>query len=330
MKALIIGFGKMGMLHAATLRSIADIKEMTVCESSPIIRSGLKKMQPELRVAATIDEALKNSDYDIAVIATPTDSHAELFKRLMEQSCHTFVEKPLTTCVDEANRCLEWGQNSRIKVMVGHCLRFVPTFETAKAYLQDNILGRVQRFNASMFSSDVTSRSEGWRFQSSQKGGGVLLDLGSHLVDMVRYFFGIPDVVKGTTKKIVSREAEDSFTAEFTYPSFQGILESSWSAKNVRKPSLEINVICDEGNLKVADDQVSMELKSGRGIWGPGIHQKNITQLEKPVSFDLAGPFYTRQLEEWLNAIRLDTTHRNGLGENVQNHLLIDMIRNSH
>ncbi len=329
MKALIIGFGKMGMLHAATLRAIADIKEMTVCESSSTVREGLKKFQPDMRVAANLDEALNNSTYDIAVIATPTDSHAEIFRRLMEKSCHTFIEKPLTTTVDEANKFLEWSQNSRIKVMVGHCLRFVPTFETAKAHLQNNLLGRVQSFKAQMNSSDVTAASSGWRFDTAQKGGGVLLDLGSHLVDMVRYLFGVPDVVKGATTKIVSKEVEDAFTAEFIYPSSQGTLESSWSTEGVRKPSLEIEINCDEGNLKVADDQIILDLKSGRGIWGPGIHTKSITELEKPVPFDLAGPFYTRQLMEWIEAIKENKTHRNDLGENVQNHLLIDMIRNS-
>jgi len=332
MKALIIGFGKMGMLHAATLNYLGAFEEVIICDSSPFVREGLKNFNPGRKVYDDYRKALAGEPISLAVIAAPNHLHFPIFSDLMEKGIHTFVEKPFVTRLEEARAAGDLALKPRAKnakTMIGYCLRFCPTYLVAKKMLEERILGTVFRFEARMYSSDVEASQTGWRFDKSEQGSGVLLDLGSHIVDLVRFLFGMPTRVAGNTESWYSKDVTDFFHAQFFYPEFTGTVEASWSMPNVRKPTPEISVIGENGTLRTTNDEVGVFLKSARGSQPSGFKKMDITELVRPVPFDLAGPYYTEQWVEFVEAVQKGTSYRNGIQESIRDHELLDLIRKS-
>ena len=164
------------------------------------------------------------------------------------------------------------------------------------------------------FSSDVTHASSGWRFKKGASGGGVLLDLGSHLTDMLRSFFGMPGSICGAASKIVSKDVEDEFKGEWIYPTFSGDVHVSWSRPDMRKATLKISVSGDNGQLIVSDDSIQYKLDASVGSFERGSKSMSITSLESAVSFDLAGPMYTRQCLEFIEAIQKQSQSSQWIG----------------
>ena len=333
MKALVIGFGKMGMLHAATLNALGAAGEIIICDPSALVREAVKAFCPERKVYADYREAIERESPGLAVLAAPNHAHFSIFSDLCRRGIHTFIEKPFVADADEARQACriaaETAPGARAKVMIGYCLRFAPTFLLAKSILQAGALGKIYHFGVSMYSSDVVEAQGGWRFEKSKKGGGVLLDLGSHAVDMTRFLFGVPEKVLGTVSRWVSKDVEDYFSARFYYADFSGTLESSWSMPEVRKPALCVSVVGENGTLEAANDEVITVLKSEKPPRRSGFEKTDITRLSRPVPFDLAGPFYTEQWVELLEAIRSGKDFSNTISESLQNHELIDLIRRS-
>lgn len=91
MKILIIGFGKMGMLHAATARSLPGVSEIVIAETSPLVRQAVAQFAPSAGITADYRQALERSRFDGAVIATPTASHAPIFRSLIGKVRGIFV-----------------------------------------------------------------------------------------------------------------------------------------------------------------------------------------------------------------------------------------------
>lgn len=329
MKLLVIGFGKMGMLHAATLRMLPGVSEVIVAESSPLIRRGITAFAPDARVVPDYREALREKDLAGAVIATPTASHAPIFKELAASVRGIFVEKPFAAGYRQAaDAAAALPPGRSVSVMTGHCLRFSPVFLEAKRLIDAGVLKKPGRFEASMFSSDVLKPSKSWRFKGAASGGGVLLDLGSHLIDITRHFFGTPCRLSGRTELVVSAQAEDAFESEWNYKNgLNGRLTGSWSKRDCRKPSLSLRITGSNGQMEVFDDGLEVTLHESAAGLAAGHTRLSVTSLERPVPFDLAGPMYTRQMEAWLQSLEGQPLQTNTLEENLTNLRLIDAIR---
>lgn len=329
LNALVIGFGKMGMLHAATLRVLPQIHSVAICERSPLIIEGIQKFCRNIETFASLDQAFKEKTFNLAIIATPNATHLDLIKTTLQHQCHLFVEKPILSSLEEAHQLNAFGIPANQRIMVGHCLRFVPTFRLAKRILNEQVLGQIRSFRATMYSPDVLTAAKGWRFSKESKGTGVLLDLGSHVVDMVRFLLGQPHRLHGQTRSIVSSHVEDAFEASFEYENFSGIIESSWSHRHVRKATLEIQIDGTNGNLRVLDDLLQINLLHPHSDFPSGLTRFPITQLEEAVPFDLAGPSYTRQMQHWIQSIQTQTLNENNWNENFVNLQLLEAIRSS-
>ncbi len=331
MKVLVIGFGKMGMLHAATLQALPGITGVVLAEHSPLVRGALRSLAPATAVVEDFREVLRDQAIRGAVIATPTASHEPLYRELAPRLEGIFVEKPFAVSARQADEAIAACPEDRRRCsMIGHCLRYAAPFEEAKRLIDAGALGTVRSFEASMYSSDVLTPSASWRFRPAEAGGGVLLDLGSHLVDMVRAFFGVPDSLTGRTESLVSAAAEDRFESTWTYAGFEGTVRGSWSEPEHRKVALQVAVTGANGTLAVSDDGVELELAAAAAGLPAGRHRRAITDLESPVPFDLAGPMYTRQLAAWLETMRDGgTAVANTLDENLANLRILDAIRGS-
>jgi predicted dehydrogenase len=129
-------------------------------------------------------------DVDAAIVAVPSHLHAGVAAPLLESGVHVLCEKPMATTSADARRVLEAARTGGSVLAVGHFRRFFPTTPLVADLLARGVCGTPRRFAAEegyVFAWEA--QSDYW-LDASRAGGGVLADLGPHVLDLVRTWLG--------------------------------------------------------------------------------------------------------------------------------------------
>jgi len=297
LKVGVVGLGKMGLLHTGILNTLDGVKLAAVCDKSGLIRRFFKKLLGEVQVVDDL-EKLSDLGLDVVYVTTPIPSHFPVTWAIYSRRIarNVFVEKTLASSYDEAKDLCRLAQDSGGANMVGYMKRFVVTFRKAKELLDHRVLGDVASFDAYGYSSDFLDVEGDSRASASR--GGVLADLGSHIIDLALWFFGdleVDSVMLGSTKK-TGLEDSACFTVKGSN-GLEGRFDISWSKEGYRMPEFGLVVRGSEGIMKVADDKVELELADGKSSrW----HRHD---LNDGVGFLLGGPEYFREDECFIRSV---------------------------
>lgn len=136
-------------------------------------------------------EALLNSDADLIVVNTPINTHFQFAKQVLEAGKHALVEKAFTTTSKEAEELHKLAAKKNLKLCVYQNRRYDSDFRTVKKVIEGKYLGdiveaeiRFERYNPEL-SKKV------WK-EKDNLGTGILMDLGSHIIDQALQLFGLP------------------------------------------------------------------------------------------------------------------------------------------
>jgi scyllo-inositol 2-dehydrogenase (NADP+) len=131
------------------------------------------------------------TEHDFVVIATRNDSHAPLARRAIDAGLAVVVEKPLAPSAEQAATLVEHARASGKLLTVFQNRRWDSDQRTLRKLLAEGTLGDVFRHESRFERWRPEPRADAWRETAEpEKGGGVLLDLGSHLVDQALQLFG--------------------------------------------------------------------------------------------------------------------------------------------
>ncbi len=149
---------------------------------------------------------LREHDFDLVCIATPTVTHAPMVLAALGAGAHVLSEKPTAMNAAEAQAMLDRAESLGRVHMIDHELRFNAKRRRIKELLDTGVIGEVRHVvidNVGSSWADPSSRAEGDWWSSAEQGGGRLGANGSHQVDLLRWWFGEIVAVSGQVKTMV-------------------------------------------------------------------------------------------------------------------------------
>jgi predicted dehydrogenase len=216
----IIGLGYVGNIHLQHSLRLSDASLVAV---SDVSAKALRKAK-DAGVKKTFNNyelLLKDSSVDAVIIGLPTHLHLQCVKKAAEAKKHIFLEKPIAKNVEEGKEIVSVARRNSVKLMIGYPLRFNPDFCDLKEKIASGKLGDVELAHAVYTSSgpffhradDYTPTPvPEWWFNRELTGGGALIDLGSHMINLLRWYFGeITDITSHFGHRF-NLDLEDSAT----------------------------------------------------------------------------------------------------------------------
>lgn len=267
LKLGVIGLGKMGLLHLGILNTMNNVEIVSIADVNRKLLGYAKSLNSTVHLYKNPLEMLEKEEIDAVFICSPTFTHTELSLACLEKELSFFIEKPLSNTLESTKRIIEKLRAKKVVNQVGYaCVRFMPTFERAKELLDEGLLGKTVHFRSSMYLSQTFTREKGWKYNKELAGGGVLINLASHLIYALLWFFGELIDVKGYTQKLYSAEVEDFCAAVLRFKSgVMGSLNSSWSVPGYRSPEMTIEIHGEQGLMRVTSDLIKLYLNEVAG-----------------------------------------------------------------
>jgi UDP-N-acetylglucosamine 3-dehydrogenase len=238
----IIGLGYVGNTHLRHSLKLANARLVAVSDLS---KKALKKAK-DVGVKKTYTnykDLLQDGEIDAVIIALPTHLHLQCAEEAAEAKKHIFLEKPIARNVIEAREIISVSKRNSVELMIGYPLRFAINLRALKGQVNSGIFGDIEVAHATYVSSGpFFHRAEGyaptpvpeWWFNKDLTGGGVLVDLGSHIINLVRWYFGEIIDIKSHLGYRFNMDLEDSAICLVKFDSgVRAVLTLGWfSQKN--------------------------------------------------------------------------------------------------
>jgi len=198
----IAGCGRAARVHLDRLVALAEVTVVGCADSD---RSCAESLASKIGQAAGPGRApagvftdhrelLRRLGPDALCIFTPHFWHYRLAMDALQASSHVFIEKPLSTNVQEAADIVGLARGRSLKVAVGHQYRLCPSLVEARRHLQDATIGPLRMVTATLarpwLAVQEGSENNNWRSDPKVAGGGVLADAGDHLIDALLWTTG--------------------------------------------------------------------------------------------------------------------------------------------
>ena len=191
-RVALIGYGLAGAgFHAPTIAATPGLRLATIVTASPERRERAHREHPAARVVDRVDALFASpSEHDLVVIATPNATHVPLALAALAAGQAVVVDKPFAPSAEEAGRVVAEARRRGLFVSVYHQRRWDSDTLTLRRLIAEGALGDVLRFESRIERWRPVLKG-GWRESDAPGGaGGLLYDLGSHLVDQALHLFG--------------------------------------------------------------------------------------------------------------------------------------------
>lgn len=191
------------------------------------------------------DEFLE-SDIDCVYIASANINHYDQVIRAAKHGKHIHCEKPLAISSAQAEEMVRICEENGVFLSVNYVYRFHPLVAKAKEIIDKGMLGKLVSINAN-FNVDYAP-NDNFRFKKSMSGGGALWDIGTHMIDLLRYFGGEIVSIHGAVDNIIYKSEVDDFAAAIVKfeNSGYGYFNASF---NVKKGINRLEILGYNGNI---------------------------------------------------------------------------------
>jgi predicted dehydrogenase len=189
----IIGYGLAGrVFHAPFVASDPAFDLVVIATSDAGRQRDAQERYSAVEVAGTPEELLAGAfDLDLVVLASPPHAHREQGIAALAAGAAVVVDKPFVPSVEDAEALIAASDSAGRPLIVFQNRRWDGDFLTVRRLLEENALGNVQRFESTFERWFAPPKPGAWQGEITvEQGGGILFDLGSHLIDQALQLFG--------------------------------------------------------------------------------------------------------------------------------------------
>ena len=243
MKIIQIGTGGWGKNHTRILSQLGVL--VAVCDSDSQ-KSKEYGERYSVNHYTSLDELLSKEEFDGAFVVTPTSTHTEITKKLLEARKHVFVEKPMTYKSEDGEKLAKLAEKNKVILTCGYIERFNPAVEVVKKMVKEKKFGDLVMLE---FHREN-------RIPLHIKDVGIIHDTSVHDIDTANWLFDdMPQVIFARAGKI-KHEHEDFASIMLGYKNDKvAIISSNWiTPKKIRK----FNAVCTEAII--TSDFISQEI----------------------------------------------------------------------
>lgn len=195
----LLSFGMSGkVFHAPFLNAHKGFTLKAVVERS---RKEAQSIYPEVISYDSVDEIFADTDIQLLVVNTPTDTHFDFAKKALEAGKHVLVEKAFTTTSKEAEILRDLAIERGLTVTVYQNRRWDSDFKTVKKVLEEKLLGDIVETEIRYDRYSPLLSAKAWK-ETKNAGAGLLLDLGSHIIDQALNLYGMPEAVFADIRRL--------------------------------------------------------------------------------------------------------------------------------
>ncbi|MEM2050704.1 MAG: Gfo/Idh/MocA family oxidoreductase [Thermoproteota archaeon] len=258
----IIGSGGIARVHASAYSKIGFVKIVAV---SDIVRERAESLARGFNAKAygSYEAMLRENDLDLISVCTPPFTHRDIVMDVFKSNVNVFCEKPLALNSREAKEMVDEARKRGLYFGVDFQNRFLPQHVKAKELLNEGAIGRLiqARFRVGYDILEAVPPSapmREWLFNREKSGGGVLMDIGSHWIDLLRMFVGSEarSVSAEISSNIEGIGVEDNAMVLILFEnSVHALVDVSWTQQNEQWP-VELygdqgTVLCNLGENKI-------------------------------------------------------------------------------
>ena len=243
MKIVQIGTGGWGKNHTRVLSELGVLVAVCDADSKKSKEYGEKY---SVNHYESLDELLTSEEFDGAFVVTPTSTHTEIAKKLLEAKKHVFVEKPMTYKSEDGDRLAKLAEKNKVILTCGYIERFNPAVDVVKKIVKEKKFGELVMLE---FHREN-------RMPLHIKDVGIIYDTSVHDIDTANWLFDdMPNVVFARAGKI-KHEREDFANIMLGYKNDKvAIISSNWiTPKRVRK----FNAVCTDAII--SSDFITQEI----------------------------------------------------------------------
>lgn len=242
-RTALIGFGTSGrVFHAPFIDADGDYSLDMIVTRDPSRVADTKSRYPESLPLATPKELWDRADeLDLVVIGSPNSSHFELADAALEAGLDVVVDKPFVVRVDDGRRLIAKAKQLGRKLAVFQNRRWDGDFLTVRDLVESGELGSIRRFE-SRFEWWKPAPPASWKTEARvEDGGGILFDLGPHVVDQAIQLFGAAELVHAEVSRCRDVSADDDVFLALRHRS--GLISHLWMSAVIPLPGPRFNIV---------------------------------------------------------------------------------------
>ena len=214
----IIGFGFMGKTHTYGYKTIPlyynnlpfKTKLVGVCDAYIDVAKAAKEYNDFEFATDNPDDIFARDDIHVVNVSTPNIYHKDAVIKALKSGKNIYCDKPLASSYEEAKEILFEVEKYRLITQMALQYRFYPATMRAKELIEEGRIGKILSFRAAYLHSGSVDPNKpiGWKQDKKFGGGGVLFDLGSHVIDLIYYLLGEYDTIFAKTEIIYKQRPD--------------------------------------------------------------------------------------------------------------------------
>jgi predicted dehydrogenase len=273
-RVALIGYGLAGaVFHAPLIAAVDSLELAAIVTQDPERRARARRDFSAAELWGSPDQVWERADdLDLVVVAAPNRAHVPLARAAIEAGLAVVVDKPLAANAAEGGELVREARERGVMLTVFQNRRWDGDFLTCRRLLADEAVGRVLRFE-SRFERWRPELSGGWReLATPEEAGGLLFDLGSHLVDQAHVLFGRARLVYAEldARRPGAQVDDDAFVA---LAHDAGVRSHLWMSAVSAQFGPRLRVLGDRAayvkyGLDVQEESLHQGLKPGGPGWG--------------------------------------------------------------